>query len=677
MRKALLILTAMLCFCSTARAQWDKDVFSIRGRMALQDGKYADAIYHFNVLEKLDTTDYWTFFYRGIAKYNLGDTRGALKDFDRSVDLNPIFTNGYHFRAIAESRFGMYDEALNDLAKAIELRPGNIGIYYSRGVTYFLSRKFAEALQDFNHYIGREPSDASAYLNRGATNLFLGDTLSAFNDYNKAIRLNRKDAEGYVRRGRLYAAQGEYSKAIADMNVAIEKEPDNTLAYFTRAIMFHETMDYNSAMADFNKVLEYEPGNALTLYNRSLLSAQVGDFESALSDMDRVIRINPDNVLAHFNRAAMYMELGQYQDAIDDYSQAIALYPDFANAYMSRSVAEHRLGRMNASKADYNTARRKIAEYKSANDKNAGTYADTTKKYTSLLEFDGEFAKKDFNNEMLQNRDVDVRLKPLYKFTLVDYESERNILDRGYENLLIEHFTGLSPIPMTINNADTTAKVSLSHSLEYILAGDSAAGAGQSPVSEAEKYFIRGLYNLQDEMYNNALSNFNLAVQLADDPVKRDRYARYYKAFYLLNRAVLLAEMTDFIANIENNVSTLAMDDKGVARTKVKDHMTTLDYSEAIRDLQEAIALLPQVPYLHFNLGNLDCLSGKPVEAIESYTKAISLYPGMGDAYFNRGLVQILVQDKEKGCIDFSKAGELGIPDAYGMISKYCKSENE
>ncbi len=43
-------------------AQYDKDVFFMRGRQALADGKYALAIENFNVLSRLDTTDYWNFF---------------------------------------------------------------------------------------------------------------------------------------------------------------------------------------------------------------------------------------------------------------------------------------------------------------------------------------------------------------------------------------------------------------------------------------------------------------------------------------------------------------------------------------------------------------------------------------------------------------------------------------
>ena len=120
-------------------AQYDKDVFFMRGRRALADGKYAQAIENFNVLAQLDTADYWNFFFRGIAKYNLGDLRGAKRDFDRSVRINPVFTSGYHYRGITESRFGDYDAALTNLQKAIDLRPGNNGLYFSRGVTFFRS----------------------------------------------------------------------------------------------------------------------------------------------------------------------------------------------------------------------------------------------------------------------------------------------------------------------------------------------------------------------------------------------------------------------------------------------------------------------------------------------------------------------------------------------------------
>ncbi len=648
------ILGWICLHCISSFAQWDKDVLEFRGRLALQDGKYAQAIEQFNVLAKMDTNAYWTFFYRGIAKYNLGDIRGAKNDFDRSIHINPVFTNGYHYRAITESRFGDYDKALEDLQQAIELRPGNTGLYFSRGVTYFLSQRFELAVEDFDKYLRFEKADPSAYLNRGASYLYLGDTLKALGDYNKAIKLDRFDPEGYIRRARLYALQEDYTSAIEDIDKAIDLDETNTLAYFNRALMYFETKKYAQALSDMDKVLEYEPGNALTLYNRSLIRMQLSDFEGALDDMDRVLNINPKNVLAYFNRASCLIELGRYRSALKDYDKAIELYPDFAKAYQNRAYVENLLGMTSQSKKDYNIAQKKIQEYNSSKEK--GSFADTTRKYSSLLTLDADFAKKNFDDELLQNRDINIRLKPLYRVAFAQKKKgEKQAFTIEYENASVSAFLSESIIPVEISSENGNT-------------GPSESLFGYSS-DRADINFLRGIKAVQEKQYNAALNEYNLAVDKAEGREK---------AFYLMNRAVLKAEMIDFIASIENNVQTLSMDDQGATKTRVRDQVDrAYDYSEAIDDLLQADKLDANIAYIHFNLGNLYCLSSQMVQAIEYYDKAIKEYPQMGQAYYNRALVLIFIKDKEKGCIDLSRAGELGIKDAYSVINKYCKEDGE
>lgn len=646
-------------------AQYDKDAFFYRGRRALADGKYAQAIENFNILAQLDTSDYWNFFFRGIAKYNLGDLRGAKRDFDRSVRINPVFTSGYHYRGITDSRFGDYESALANLEKAISLRPGNEGLYFSRGVTYFLSQQFDKAVKDFDKYIRKVPKDPSAYLNRGACWLFLGDTLKAENDYDKAIKLDRFDPEGYVRRGRLYASRNDYKAAIADMDKAIELDTANTFAYFNRALMHYEVQDYISAMNDLNRVLKDEPGNALTLYNRGLISANLGAYEDALSDMDRVLDINPDNVLAHFNRASILIELGLYKDALEDYDKAIELYPDFAKAYMNRSYVHNVLGNSKASKKDYDTAQKKLAEFREKNAAGDVSMADTTKKYTSLLALDAEFARKDFDDELLQHRDIDIKLRPLYKFVLTGKKDDTiYALSQGYENPLVHKFRQSLPVGTDILNENVA--------LDDAQMNDVRDKAWMSGENEAEDYFLKAMYEYADRKYNLSLEYYGQALETSSV----EGVESLYKAFYQMNRGVLRAEMIEFIASIESNVQVLSMDDSGNTRARVKDQVVRVyDYSDALQDLKEAADILPDLPYIYFNLGNLYCLSAEHINSIESYNKAIELYPYMGDAYFNRGLVLIYLKDKEKGCIDLSRAGELGVQDAYGVIKKYCENE--
>jgi hypothetical protein len=51
---------------------------------------------------------------------------------------------------------------------------------------------------------------------------------------------------------------------------------------------------------------------------------------------------------------------------------------------------------------------------------------------------------------------------------------------------------------------------------------------------------------------------------------------------------------------------------------------------------------------------------------------AIYYDPNLADAYYNKGLLLILIHQNETACISLSKAGELGILEAYPVIKKYC-----
>ena len=72
LKYAVVACLAFLSGVLDSAAQYDKDAFFMRGRRALADGKYAQAIENFNVLAQLDTADYWNFFLEtGVPEYYL------------------------------------------------------------------------------------------------------------------------------------------------------------------------------------------------------------------------------------------------------------------------------------------------------------------------------------------------------------------------------------------------------------------------------------------------------------------------------------------------------------------------------------------------------------------------------------------------------------------------------
>jgi tetratricopeptide (TPR) repeat protein len=92
----------------------------------------------------------------------------------------------------------------------------------------------------------------------------------------------------------------------------------------------------------------------------------------------------------------------------------------------------------------------------------------------------------------------------------------------------------------------------------------------------------------------------------------------------------------------------------------------------AIADFNKAIELNPKYVRAYLLRGtskyNLEDYRG----AISDFDMVTSLDPKELDAYLLRGLAKIMLRQKDSGCLDFSKAGELGDERAYDMIKKYC-----
>ena len=56
--------------------------------------------------------------------------------------------------------------------------------------------------------------------------------------------------------------------------------------------------------------------------------------------------------------------------------------------------------------------------------------------------------------------------------------------------------------------------------------------------------------------------------------------------------------------------------------------------------------------------------------AIVDYNEAIERDPEFAEAYYNRGLARLSQGDVNRGIADLSKAGELGIYNAYSIIKR-------
>ena len=100
--------------------------------------------------------------------------------------------------------------------------------------------------------------------------------------------------------------------------------------------------------------------------------------------------------------------------------------------------------------------------------------------------------------------------------------------------------------------------------------------------------------------------------------------------------------------------------------SKLKSVNTVDDFSEAIR-------LNPQNPFIYYDRGNYYFVRKQYDLAVDDYTRALKIDSRIAEAYYNRGLAYLHQEQHDDGIADLSKAGELGLYDAYSVIKKYRK----
>lgn len=655
MRKFIGAILFLFCmFADNAGAQVNKQYFVWVGRDMVMDSRYREAIETLNILLRADPDAYEGYFWRGIAKYHLDDLLGAERDFTLTLAKNPVYTNAYQFRALTRSRLGNYDDAMKDFDEAIELRPDYPAPYYSRGVTNILTGRYREAVDDFNMYMRFNQRDADAYANRGTAYLHLQDTVAAYEDFGRAIRTNREYPRGYLERGSLYMEQGRYDEALADFDTAVRCDTSYIPAYFSRAMAYYRKHNLQAALADFDRVLELDPTSSVTYFNRALVRTETGDYNRALEDYDQVAAYSPGNVIVYYNRAGLRFRLGELQGALEYYDRAIELYPDFANAYLGRASVKYLLRDSEGAERDRSVAERKIAEYRARLEgESEVSFADTSRQFDKLLSFDTQLSDGPVRNTATGTKER-ITLRPSYGFTLrSDAEPGRGLILHPGEAEAEEFIASLGDASVVFGcEGSDMAAAALVRKDEAVSADIAANG------SRWQAYFMRGMTQALLKQYTNAVGALSTAITLSPR-----------NPFLYIARSAVQAEMTDFISSMDNGYSRISPESDRSAR--MRDAARTYDYDEAISDLNKAAKLNPNLPCIYYNRGNLFALSGRFPEAFEEYSHAIALDPGLAEAYFNRGLVQIYMKDTRKGLLDISKAGELGIGEAYDLLRLY------
>lgn len=658
------LLFFFLLFAQIALAQVNTKRFTAMGRSDLFNDNYTEAIKNLTVAIKADPDKFEPYFFRGLAKYSLGDYNGAIIDLDKSIEINPYFSYSYLYRGLCKQQQKKYHEALKDYSRAVHRNPNDADIYVSRGTTELRLKLYKSAIADFDTALILDNKNENAHLNKGMALYELKRMDDALDEINKAIKINYLNKAAYMRRGILKLDMKKYEEAIFDFELAMKLDDQDPLLYFYRAIARYYLKDKNGAYADYNKVLELDPYNALTYYNRAILKTEDKNYLGALLDYEKVTSINPTNIYGYYNKAHVESLLKEYPKALKDYSKAIELFPDFARAYLNRSDIRRILGDNKGAYADYLKAE-EIRDKFDRNDSIPELYKDSLK-LSKLIAFESDFNNANAENGYIQFKNVFIEPEPNFNISMLAKDEKEYISERRKQYFVQEiaeyNESKLSQYKLAFG---LTKEVNLLH-----------------PVKAKE--ILNRLESSLKEEPNNPYNHLYIGIlneRIGNLPSAERSYLEAIKldptfGFAYLNLANVSYQLAMEKLEQDSKTQTKLINQDTENNDDAEQTFAIPDLSKAIQYYDMALQIYPKLGFIYYNRANLYSKMQQYMKAIENYNQAIALQPNLAEAYYNRGLTLLLLKDNASACPDLSKAGELGISNAYNLIKRYCEEGN-
>jgi tetratricopeptide (TPR) repeat protein len=142
------------------------------------------------------------FYDSGVDKYDAGDYKGAIADYDQAIKLKPDYADAHYNRGfILAHDLNQYQQALSDFDLVIRLNPKSANAYAGRGNIYYQEGEIQKAIEDYTQAITISPEYSQAYYNRGIAYYKKKKPNLALNDFEQAARLfhDQNDHVNYQR----------------------------------------------------------------------------------------------------------------------------------------------------------------------------------------------------------------------------------------------------------------------------------------------------------------------------------------------------------------------------------------------------------------------------------------------------------------------------------------------
>ena len=654
------------CISIIASAQLNTDRITAIGRNALYFDDYVLSIQYFNQVIKLKPYLSEPYLLRAIAKILLGDYVGAELDCNAAIDRNPFQPGAYYTRGFIYQQMGLLEKANKDFNEALIFAPENRTYIAMRADVRAQLKQYELALQDINHLLHRDPESASLYFEKGTICLRSGDTICAQNAFIKATEYDSQNPSNWSALGLVQLIQEKEDEALQSLSRSIEYGSKWAGDYINRGIIYYRKHNYRGALADYDKAVSLSPRDAQCYYNRGVLRQELGDYNRALEDLTQAISYAPDQIEIYYQRGLVELQLRQWQEALEDFQTIIERKPYFLPAYYLAAQAETSLGHgkeaFNLRQQAYNLEQKKDSIQSVVTNmqlaESQPQQRDRRKEFSALAAQNQESNKQEnkYNSETrgsVQKHYTDVINEPnIFLSYYAISNSTTSLRQTNYSHASVDTYNRQEYLPAALRF--TTQEMALNADM----VNQHFAQINQ---------FSKQIDMLEPMATPNSTINEQLCAAYIARAFEFALVQDYSSALDDITRATLIKGDLYFAYFCRGNWRYKLLEYKRA----MGENTESADFELMLRDYDYVISHVPDFSFAYYNKANMLCIQQDFKAAISYYTQAIQVDNDFAEAYFNRGLTYIYISEIDKGIADLSKAGELGIYQAYNLISRF------
>jgi len=267
-------------------------------------------------------------FRLGIIYGERGDIGRAIREYGRSIELDPNYPKSHMNMGALLSEEGRVPEARGHFQRAIALDPAYSAARVNLAMLLGSGGEEEAALAQLDTVLVEDPGNAMALRERGVI----------------LYRIGREDESAACMRAVLESDEAGAESAEARFYLALiegggpPKISEAAASAMTEAEALLQLGRVADAVMEFERARALAPASGEPLRRIAVLKREMGLGEEAIVMMQTALALDPTLAHGHFSLGVLLGEMGRHNEAIREYEAELRTDPDFPPAHLNLSL---------------------------------------------------------------------------------------------------------------------------------------------------------------------------------------------------------------------------------------------------------------------------------------------------------------------------------------------------